>query len=234
MTLYFHGGGFVIGSPDTTDGICRTLAERAHCLVISPHYRLAPEAPFPHGLDDCRRALKWAHDHAREIGGVAKKISLAGDSSGGNFAAVIAQMSRADGPLLCHQLLLYPVLDRNFDRPSYREFEEGYLLSAELMRWFWRQYVPADLAADWRVSPARQVDLNGVAPATIFTAEYDVLRDEAEDYASRLRDAGVPTILKRWDGQIHGFLLQQGAIDDADAALSEAAEALREAFAKAP
>jgi acetyl esterase len=231
MTLYFHGGGFVIGSPTMTDGICQSLAAGARSLVISPDYRLAPEAPFPQGLDDCREALRWAHAHAGEIGGVAEKIAVAGDSSGGNFAAVIAQMAREEGPRLRHQLLLYPVIDRNFDRASYREFAEGYLLTAELMRWFWRQYASEDARNDWRVSPIRQTNLSGVASATIITAEYDVLRDEAEDYAVKLRKAGVPTRLKRWDGHIHGFLLQQGTIDDAGAALAEAAHALKEAFA---
>jgi acetyl esterase len=178
-----------------------------------------------------KEALRSAQTHAGEIGGIAEKIAVAGDSSGGSFAAVLAQMAREDGLALRHQLLLYPVIDRNFDRPSYREFEKGYLLSAELMRWFWQQYASEDFAEDWRVSPIRQIDLKSVAPATIITAEYDVLRDEAEDYAGKLREAGVPTQLKRWDGQIYGFLLQQGIIDDADAALAEAAQALKGAFA---
>jgi acetyl esterase len=232
MTLYCHGGGFVIGSPETTDGICRTLAAGANSLIISPDYRLAPEAPFPAGLDDCWAALRWAHGHADEIGGIAARMAIAGDSSGGNFAAVIAQMSRDRGPFLSHQLLLYPVLDRNYETRSYLEFERGYFLTAEMMRWFWKQYLPNDeTAVDWRASPLHQTDLANLPSATILTAEYDVLRDEAELYALRLRDAGVPTALKRWTGQIHGFLLQQGAIDDADSALCEAAVALRSAFA---
>ena len=159
-------------------------------------------------------------------------MAVAGDSSGGNFAAVIAQMSRRDGPSLRHQLLLYPVLDHDFATRSYVDFTSGYLLTAEMMRWFWRQYLPnGELAGDWRASPGRQADLRDLAPATIFTVEYDVLRDEAESYAARLKEAGVPTMMKRWAGQIHGFLLQQGIIDDADSALDEAARALRAAFA---
>jgi acetyl esterase len=232
MTLFLHGGGFVIGNPETTDGICKALAAGARTLVISPDYRLAPEAPFPAGLSDAWATLRWARDHARDIGGDASRIAVGGDSSGGNFAAVIAQMSRGSGLRLRHQLLLYPVLDRTCATPSFTAFERGYFLTAELMRWFWRQYLRDDaMASDWRASPARQMDLTDLPPATILTAEYDVLRDEAEAYALRLAQAGVATSLKRWQGQIHGFLLQQGAVDDADSALHEAAVALRAAFA---
>jgi len=232
ITLYVHGGGFVVGSPDTTDGICRTLAAGANSLVISPDYRLAPEAPFPAGVDDCWAALNWAHEHAGEIGGDAARMAVAGDSSGGNFAAVIAQMSRERGPSLRHQLLLYPVLDYSFETSSHIEFKQGYFLTAQMIRWFWRQYLPNDETEnDWRASPLRQAILENIPAATIFTAEYDVLRDEAELYASRLIGAGIPTAVKRWTGQIHGFLLQQGTIDDADSALREAASALRAAFA---
>jgi acetyl esterase len=231
MTLYLHGGGFVIGSPATTDGICRTLAAVAGSLVVSVDYRLAPETRFPGGLDDAFEALTWLHAHADELNGVASKIAVAGDSSGGNFAAVLAQQARAKGPALCHQLLLYPVLDCRFTTGSYREFERGYFLSAEMMRWFWRQYLGNDEAAhDVRASPLRQRDLAGVAGATIFTAEYDVLRDEGEAYALSLRSAGIDVELKRWPGQIHGFLLMQGNVDDAHTALIEAGVALRKAF----
>ena len=161
-------------------------------------------------------------------------MAVAGDSSGGNFAAVLAQMSRIGGPRLSHQLLLYPVLDCDFDKPSYKEFASGFFLTGEMMRWFWRQYLSkGQAAADWRVSPFRQISLSNLPSATIFTAEYDVLRDEAEYYAMSLKDAGVPTTLKRWKGHIHGFLLQQGIIEDAEVALQEAAQALRGAFLRA-
>jgi acetyl esterase len=231
MTLYFHGGGFVIGNPETTDGICRALAENGNTLVISPDYRLAPEAPFPQGLTDCWDALCWSQHHADEIGGIPTQMAVAGDSSGGNFAAVIAQMARDNGLPLRHQLLLYPVLDARGDTASYTEFASGYFLTAEMMHWFWRQYCPNPaLGSDWRLSPARRSDLRNLPAATIFTAEYDILREEAEHYAYRLRDAGVSTILKRWSGHIHGFLLQEGTIDAAGEALREAGRALRHAF----
>ena len=232
ITLYIHGGGFVIGTPDTTDGISRTLAAGANRLVISPDYRLAPEAPFPAASRIAGKRCAGRIAIGRRSAAMRTRMAVAGDSSGGNFAAVIAQMSRRDGPSLRHQLLLYPVLDHDFATRSYVDFTSGYLLTAEMMRWFWRQYLPnGELAGDWRASPGRQADLRDLAPATIFTVEYDVLRDEAESYAARLKEAGVPTMMKRWAGQIHGFLLQQGIIDDADSALDEAARALRAAFA---
>jgi acetyl esterase len=228
MTLYIHGGGFVIGTPETTDGICRTLAAGAQSLIVSPDYRLAPEVSFPAGLEDCWVALQWAINNAGALGGIAERIAVAGDSSGGNFAAIIAQMAHDCGLALQHQLLLYPVLDHNFETPSYADFARGYFLTSEMMQWFWRQYLPADADDnDWRISPLRQEILEGLPAATIITAEYDVLRDEAETFACRLILSGVHTAVRRYQGQIQGFLLQQGTIDDADAALYAAAEALR-------
>jgi acetyl esterase/lipase len=231
ITVFIHGGGFVIGSPETTEGICRTLAAEAGSVIVSPDYRLAPEAPFPAGINDAWTALLWAHEHADEFRGVASKMAVAGDSSGGNFAAVLAQMAHERGLLLRHQLLLYPVMDHSFETRSYIECASGYFLTAEMMRWFWRQYLVDEKAAgDWRASPLRRADLQGLAPATIITAEFDVLRDEAEAYATKLAEAGVPVSLRRWPGQIHGFLLQQGVMDDADIALAEAAKVLRTSF----
>ncbi|WP_451980230.1 alpha/beta hydrolase [Azospirillum endophyticum] len=231
ITLYIHGGGFVVGTPETTDGICRTLAAKARSLIVSPDYRLAPEEPFPAGLEDCWATLQWALHNATALGGIAERVAVAGDSSGGNFAAVIAQMARNCGLTLQHQLLLYPVLDHDFETPSYSDFAQGYFLTSEMMRWFWSQYLPAHAEDnDWRISPLRQEILEGLPAATIITAEYDVLRDEAEAFACRLILSGVPTAVRRYKGQIHGFLLQQGTIDDADAALCAAAKALRSAL----
>ncbi|MGO1073253.1 alpha/beta hydrolase [Lysobacter sp. CA199] len=231
ITVYLHGGGFVLGDLDTTDGLCRSLAARARTLVVSVDYRLAPEAPFPAGLDDAYDALAWVAHHAAELGGDGERIAVAGDSSGGNFAAALAQRARDDGPRLRHQLLLYPALDAACTHASYREFAHGYFLSAPMMQWYWRQYLADADPADPRASPLRAPDLRGLPPATVFSAEYDVLRDEAEAYAQALIAAGVAVGSKRWDGQIHGFLLQQGRVDAADTAIEEAAAALRAAFA---
>lgn len=233
MILYVHGGGFVIGSPETTDGVCCTLAEKAEGLVISPDYGLAPEAPFPAGLNDCWLTLQWAQENATELGLIPDRIAVAGDSSGGNFAAAIAQMASDSGLKLRHQLLLYPVLDCCFDTRSYASYAHGYFLTQEMMRWFWKQYLPANAKTiDSRVSPLRRSVLDNLPETTIVTAEYDVLRDEAEAYACRLIHAGIPTKVRRYNGQIHGFLLQQGLIDDADAALDMASKALKLALHK--
>lgn len=231
LTLFIHGGGFCIGDVDTTDGLCRFLAEEAESLVVSVEYRRAPEAPFPAGLGDCWAALQWLAEHGGEIGGDPSRIAVAGNSSGGNFAAVLAQRATSEGLRLKHQLLLFPVTDARMDHNSHGLFDEGYFLEATMIRWFWRQYLNPDVHyLDPRVSPLLAADLSGLPPATILTAEFDVLRDEGEDYARSLARAGVPVRLKRWEGQIHDFILLRGLVDDADIALREAASALYESF----
>lgn len=232
VTLYFYGSGFAVGSIEQVDPICRALAARAQTLVLSVDYRLAPESPFPAAVEDALAALHWLREHVARYGGDASRIAVAGDSAGGNLAAVLAQLARDEGIPLRHQLMMYPPLDASSDSASYRRLATGYGFTAAWMDWFWRQYLsdPAH-AADLRVSPLRQPKLEGLASATIFTAEYDILRDDAEAYATALRAAGVEVRLKRWPGQLHGFVLMQGQIDAADAALNEAAAALRQAFA---
>ena len=231
ILLYCHGGGFMNGSPESTDGICGAIADQAGCIVISPDYRLAPETPFPGGVEDCWRALLWARDQAGSFGGDNTHLAVAGDSSGGNFAAVLALRAAVAGLPLRQQLLLYPALDPGCDTPSFTAYATGYFpLTAELTRWFWRLYLPPDTVIDSKVSPLYATSLAGVAPVYIMTAEYDVLRDEAEFYARQLQQAGVSTTLRRWDGHVHGFLLMQGQAAEADAAIAEAAAALAAAF----
>ncbi|TXH05958.1 MAG: alpha/beta hydrolase [Nevskiaceae bacterium] len=235
VTLFFHGGGFVVCNLDTHDNLCRCLAQRAGTLVVSVDYRLAPEAKFPAAVDDACAALRWVHAHAATLGGDATRLAVAGDSAGGNLAAVAAQWAPAQGITLAHQLLLYPVTDAGMHTASYRAFAEGYVLSATMMRWFFEQYLPGPQSVDdARASPLRARSLAGLAPATVFTAEYDPLCDEGEAYAEALRAAGVDTQLHRWPGQIHGFISMLGALDDADRALTAAAAALRRRFAAAP
>lgn len=232
ITVFFHGGGFVIGSLDSHDNICRCLAKRARTLVVSVDYRLAPETRFPGAVKDACAALAWVHRNARDIGGDASRIAVAGDSAGGNLAAVAAQHWRDHGPALRHQLLLYPITDWRADTESYRNFAKGYFLTWDMMNWFTRQYLPdAKSADDLRASPLRSRDLSGLASATVITAEYDPLRDEGEAYARAMRSAGVAVELHRWPGQIHGFASMLGVLDAADQALGTAASALREAFA---
>lgn len=231
VTLYFHGGGFVICGLDTHDNICRCLAQRAETLVVSVDYRLAPEAKFPAAVEDACAALQWLHRHGADIGGDVSRIAVAGDSAGGNLATVTAQWAKQQGIELRQQVLFYPVTDCACDSASYREFSQGYVLTAEMMRWFIGHYLPIEQAADDpRASPLRQRDLAGLAPATIFTAECDPLRDEGEAYAAAMRKAGVEVNLQRWPGQIHGFISMLGVISAADQALTEAASVLAMAF----
>lgn len=235
VTLYLHGGGFVFGSPAMHDNLCRCLANRAESLIVSVDYRLAPETKFPGALDDVMAALGWLEQHAEQIGGDPGRIAIAGDSAGGNLAAAAAQLMMAKGGLeLCHQLLLYPVTDCRFDTASYQRYGQDYFLTLEMMRWYWRQYLPdAAHVHDPRASVLRADDLAGLPSATVITAEYDPLCDEGEAYAKRLSNAGVPTRLHRWGGQIHGFMSMLGLIPAADQAVTVAAQALRKAFNQA-
>jgi acetyl esterase len=230
---FFHGGGWVIGSLDTHDNTCRALANRAAAVVVSVDYRLAPEHRFPAAAEDCYAAARWIAERGAELGVDGRRLAVAGDSAGGNLAAVVSLMARdRNGPSLRHQGLIYPVTDPDFDRASYLENAEGYLLTRAGMQWFWDHYVPDAARRDdpW-VSPLRAEKLEGVAPATVVTAEYDPLRDEGEAYAERLRDAGVPTTLTRYDGQIHGFVGLFEVFDQGKAALAQVAQALRTALA---
>ncbi len=232
LLVYLHGGGFVTGSLDTHDALCRALANRAACAVLSVDYRLAPEQRFPAAVEDSHAALRWAADHAAELGVDAERIAVGGDSAGGNLAAVSALRCRDRGPRLCHQLLIYPVIAPDFETASYRENAEGLLLTRGIMMWFWRQYLgdPAQ-GSDPSACPLRAPDHAGLAPATVITAEFDPLRDEGEAYAARLREAGVPTDLLRYDGQIHAFVSFADRIDRGREAIDRAARNLRGAFA---
>jgi acetyl esterase len=232
VLVYLHGGGWVTGSLDTHDGVCRALAARARCVVLSVAYRLAPEHRFPAALDDAWAALAWVAGHAASIGGDAARIAVGGDSAGGTLAAVTARRARDRGLPLELQLLVYPVLDASQRQASYDEFANGYGLTRDGMRWYWEQYLGPDAdPADPDVSPLQALELSGLAPALVLTAENDPLRDEGEAYAARLTAAGVPVRLTRYGGQIHGFFRMRAIMPQADAALDEAAAALREALA---
>jgi acetyl esterase len=232
VLVYFHGGGWVIGSLDTHDGVCRALAARAPCIVVAVDYRLAPEHRFPAALDDAWAATAWVAEHAASIGGDPEQIAVGGDSAGGALATACAMRARDRGLRLGLQLLVYPVTDHRFDTVSYDECADGYGLTRDAMRWFWGQYLgPGGEGSSPEASPLRAPDLGGLAPALVITAEYDPLRDEAEAYAARLEEAGVRVQLRRCEGLIHGFLRLPGTIPRANAVLDEAAAALRDAFA---
>jgi acetyl esterase len=223
--LFIHGGGFVIGDIDTHDNQCRTICRDVGAVVLSVGYRLAPEAPFPAAVEDCGAALTWTAVHARELGGDPDRLAIAGDSAGGNLAAVTARLARdAGGPPLAAQLLIYPGTDFREDDARYPSREHnanGYFLTREDMEWFSENYMGTGDPNDPSLSPILAEDLAGLPPAVIVTAEFDPLRDEGEAYAQALAQAGVPVILTRYDGLIHGFF-------DLAALSPAAAEAVRE------
>lgn len=230
--VYFHGGGWVVGSIETHDTVCRHLAVRAECAVISVEYRMGPEHKFPAAVEDCIAATEWVAENGAELGLDARRLAVGGDSAGGNLAAVVGLVVRDRGrPRLSYQLLIYPATDAGMGHPSVARYAEGYVLTGSTMRWFYEQYLrgPEDVA-DWRVSPLRAPDLAGVAPAFVMTAGYDPLVDEGDDYARRLAQAGVPVRHRRLDGQIHGFAGNGKVIRAAASALDEAAAALRAAW----
>ncbi len=232
LIAFFHGGGFVLCSLETHDELCRAMCRDAGAVVVSVDYRLAPEAKYPAAADDCYAATAWCAAHAAELGADAARLVVAGDSAGGNLAAVTALRARDLGaPRIRHQVLIYPATHCDFDTPSYRENAQGYFLTADAMRWFWAHYLenPAQ-ASEPYACPAHAADLKGLPPATVITAEYDPLRDEGEDYAAQLRAAGVPVVLKRYDGMIHGFVSMGDVFDDARAAQRLIAEQLRAAW----
>jgi acetyl esterase len=207
--VFFHGGGFVIGDIETHEDQARLLCRDVAAVVVSVDYRLAPEAQFPAGYDDCLAATRYVAEHIADFGGDAGRVAVAGDSAGGNLAAAVAIACRdAGGPALAAQLLLYPVVDFAADAayPSRVQNAEGYFLTAEDGVWFNSHYLPADFdGTDIRASVIKTPDLAGLPPAVVATAEFDPLRDEGEAYAALLTDAGVKVVLHRFDGMIHGF-----------------------------
>ena len=233
VLVWYHGGGWVLGTLETTDHTCRELANTASCVVVSVDYRLAPEHKFPASVDDSERAYQWVLTNAASFGGDPDRVAVGGDSAGGNLATVVCLRARERGHRLpIFQLLVYPVTDFDFERPSYQANGDGYFLTGQAMRWFWEQYVreAADMTHP-HASPMRAADLAGLPPALIITAEFDPLRDEGEAYAERLRQAGVPVTLSRYDGMIHGFFGMYWAVDKGRAAIREASSALAAAFA---
>ena len=232
VLVYFHGGGWVMGDLESHDGVCRALTNAAHCIVASVDYRLAPEHKFPAAAEDAYAATQWVAENAASFGGDPKRIAVGGDSAGGNLAAVVALMARdRGGPPLTYQLLIYPATDTSCDTVSCRENGEGYLLTVDMMRWFQSHYLRSDADRDNPyAAPLRASDLRGLPPALVITAEFDPLRDEGEAYAARLRAAGVPAEVKRYDGMIHGFFGMGAVLDQARVAMDDLAARLQSAF----
>lgn len=234
VLVFFHGGGFVIGDLDTHDVLCRQLCNGAVCAVIAIGYRLAPEHKFPAAFDDALAATCWIASHAESLGIDPSRIAVGGDSAGGNLAAAVALASReSGGPKLVFQLLIYPLTDQRNIALSYQT-NEGYLLTRDVIRYYRGHYLNHDAEAlDWRASPLVAKDVGGLPPALILTAGFDPLRDEGLEYAQRLRDSGVAVEYRCFEGQIHGFILMGGVIDEANQAvqwcIAKLAQGLKEA-----
>jgi acetyl esterase len=230
VLLYLHGGGFVIGGPDTHEALCRQLAARSGCAVVSLDYRLAPEHPFPAAVEDTLAALRalpgWAARHGLDGG----RLAIGGDSAGATLATVGALLARDGGPSPALQLLITPGTSSHADWPSRRQFAEGFLLDETTIEWFFGQVLPAAQRHDWRFAPLEADDLEGSAPAHVVLAECDPLVDEGLAYADRLRLAGVPVSLDLVRGVTHDFIKMGRALPEAAAALDGCAAALREAL----
>ncbi len=230
IILYIHGGGFTLGSINSYNDLCRSLCHRGGVVVVSVDYRLAPETKYPGGLDDCFAALKWTAEHASEIGGDPARISVAGDSAGGNLSAALSLRVRdSGGPRIARQILIYPGTNAACDTASYYNFATGYGVTREQAIYFYNWYLssPAERELPY-VSPLRAENLRNLPPALIVTAQYDIARDDGEAYAARLHEAGVPVKLTRYLGMTHGFVNMGGVFPQARTALDQIARAASE------
>lgn len=228
LLLYFHGGGWVVGDLESHDEVCRQFCVGAGAVVVSVEYRLAPEHPFPAGLEDCFAATCWACDNAGTLGADKQRLVVAGDSAGGNLAAAVCLLARErGGPEIAHQLLIYPVTDLDLDTASYRDNADGYFLTRDMMAWFWEQYLPDAAQTPDPLAAPMQADLSGLPPATVITAGFDPLRDEGIAYAEKLAAGGVPVEQREFDGMIHGFIGMTDALSQARVAMDYLCQRLR-------
>ena len=233
VIIYFHGGGWVLGNIETRNASCADLAEKSGACVVSVEYRLAPEHPFPAAVNDCYSAVSWLYKNAEKLKLDKKNFIVMGDSAGGNLAAVTANKAAEKGyPELYSQVLLYPVINlASIDTPSYHEFAENHFVTRELMNWFIKQYVPEiNMRSNPEVSPIMEKFRNPPPKAYVVTAECDVLRDEGEQYAERLKDNGVETYLQRFNGMIHGFFDMPNISPAAQEARNSIINKIKESF----
>ena len=232
--MYFHGGGWVIGNLKTHDTLCRHIAEQSGCVVIAVDYRLAPEHKYPAAIDDCYQATSYAVQHATELGIDASRLVVAGDSAGGNLAGAVSLRARdeiaqdTDGPRISLQVLIYPAIEADYTTSSYRDFAEGFGLTAETMQWMWEQYWTESNPNDKMYVVLTDNDLSGLPKTHLITAEYDVLRDEGEAFADKLKAAGVDITMKRYDGMLHGFVHFSALFDVGLVAIREFGQLIRE------
>jgi acetyl esterase len=222
--VFFHGGGWVIGNLETHDVVCRKLAYEGELIVISVDYRLAPEHKFPAAVDDAITSTKWISDNAGKLGIDASRLMVGGDSAGGNLAAVVALHARDNGgPAMAGQVLVYPATEFARTHPSHREPETSVLLTHSVIGWFANHYMGDADRSDWRASPARAKTFAGLPPAYVLTAGADPLRDEGDEYAAKLKAAGVPVAYKHFPGQFHGFFTMGKLLKQADVAVTDIA-----------
>jgi acetyl esterase len=220
--VFFHGGGWAIGNLDSHDVACRKLADEGELIVISVDYRLAPEHKFPAAVDDAIAATKWIAGNAKTLGIDASRLMVGGDSAGGNLAAVVSLSARdGNGPAIAGQVLIYPATDFAMTHASHREPETSILLTHTVIRWFRDHYLGSNDGSHWRASPARAATLAGLPAAYVLTAGADPLRDEGEEYARRLREAGVPVTYRHFPGQFHGFFTMGKLLQQANVAAKE-------------
>jgi acetyl esterase len=234
VLVYFFGGGWVTGSLDAGDGVCRRLANSTPCGVVAVSYRRAQEHPFPAAVEDCYAATRWVAEQGSELGVDPRFLAVGGASSGGNLAAAVARLAHErGGPALRLQVLVYPPLDHRADTCSMRESVDPVFFDREDVAWCWGHYLRRDSDGDSPLaSPLRAPDVQGLAPALVITAEIDPLRDQGERYAARLAAAGVPTKLVRFEGMVHGFYSMSGLLGAADRAQAVTAAALRRALSE--
>jgi acetyl esterase len=232
VTIYYHAGGFVMGSLDSHDTMCRILANRAQCAIVAVDYRRAPEHTFPAAVEDAFAVLRWVAEHGDDIGVDRTRLAVAGDSVGGGLATIVSILARdAGGPDLRLQVMVYPDVDWFFDSPSWTEYDHDYFVTSETARWFRELYFNApDEWGDWRASPLRCPDLSGLPPALLIYPEYNVARSDMEAYGERLRDAGVPTTVSMYEGMLMGWWCMGSFIDAADDAIEEVTRALSAAL----
>jgi acetyl esterase len=229
--VWFHGGGFVVGSIDSHDGICRVLASGAGVVVVSVDYRLAPEHRFPAAVEDAIAATRWLLDHASSVGIDPAAVAVGGDSAGGNLSAVVAQTLKREPRRPAFQLLVYPATDCTRSMASHRHFREGFILTERSIEWFTENYLPAkSFETDPRASPLFATDLRGLAPALVLTGGFDPLRDEGLAYAEKMRAAGVEVEHVCAEGSVHGFINMTGALPESTRMLEIVVARLRKAL----
>jgi acetyl esterase len=232
ILVYLHGGGWVLGSIETHEPICRELTRAVGCIVVSVDYRLAPEHPFPIPLEDCYATVCWVARCSADINGDAQRIVVAGDNAGGNLAAAVALTARDRGtPPLAYQLLIYPALDYAFNTASYLEYGDGYVLTKDMMVWCWQHYLRDPTHGLYpQAAPLRAQNMGGLPSTLLLTAECDPLRDEGKAYAERLQAAGSEVTYRCYAGMIHGFFGWTSMLDTAAQAMIETAATLRTAL----